>query len=262
MAALDEGLAKVPDNPWLLLRKAVLLITQQQPEEARKCVAKVLDQQPDHLGAAVLQTRLVLATEGPVAAASQFQHALSHAGAESRSTAGEDRRDPGRRAGQAACTSPRPCGTWSWRSALDDSEQSILPLGLSLGEGKPDDLSLAQGALPPERAARRRLTGPKREQFESALAWAREGLWESAASAFELLTADPAAGLAAERNLGLCRLWLGDEEAAGSGPSALARPGASDDPDAADLAVLCQMIDQSPDSGAVEHVRLSWPPGS
>ena len=36
IAALDEGLAKVPDNPWVLLRKALLLITQQQPEEAKQ----------------------------------------------------------------------------------------------------------------------------------------------------------------------------------------------------------------------------------
>src|SRR5271165_778244 len=85
LAALDEGLAKVPDNPWVLLRKAILMINQQQPSEAKQCVARVLEHQPNHLGASVLQTRLVLATEGPVAAASQFQHALLHTAAESRS---------------------------------------------------------------------------------------------------------------------------------------------------------------------------------
>ena len=47
-----------------------------------------------------------------------------------------------------------------------------------------------------------------------AAAGPREGLWDSAAAAFELLSADRVAGHAADYNLGLCRLWLGDHEAA------------------------------------------------
>src|SRR5262249_26026310 len=58
------------------------------------------------------------------------------------------------------------------------------------------------------------LSGPKRVRFEEVRDWARQGLWQSAAASFELLTANSTAGLAAQRNLGLCRLWLGDVKAA------------------------------------------------
>ena len=76
ISVLNEGLAKVPDSPLLLIRKAVILVLQQKLKEARPLVESVLHHQPDHAGATVLLIRLILATEGPVAAASQFQHAL------------------------------------------------------------------------------------------------------------------------------------------------------------------------------------------
>ncbi len=78
LAVYDEGLAKVPRNPWLLLRKSVLLIEQEKLEEAKKCAAMVLQQLPDHRGASGLMCRLVLATDGPVAAAAVLQRTLLH----------------------------------------------------------------------------------------------------------------------------------------------------------------------------------------
>ena len=53
-----------------------------------------------------------------------------------------------------------------------------------------------------------------RESFERAMGWAEEGLWASAASAFELLSAGSSAGAAADHNRGLCCLWIADHEAA------------------------------------------------
>ncbi|HMF36172.1 MAG TPA: tetratricopeptide repeat protein, partial [Isosphaeraceae bacterium] len=79
LAACDEGLAKVPHNPWLLLRKSVLLIDLHRLDEAKGCLATVLQYQPDHLGAAVLLCRLVQATEGPIAAVAELQRVLLHA---------------------------------------------------------------------------------------------------------------------------------------------------------------------------------------
>src|SRR5208337_2156700 len=79
LAACDEGLAKVPHNPWLLLRKSVLLIDLHRLDEAKRCLATVLQYQPDHLGAAVLLCRLVQATEGPIAAVAELQRVLLHA---------------------------------------------------------------------------------------------------------------------------------------------------------------------------------------
>ncbi len=79
LAAYNEGLAKVPRNPWLLLQKSVLLIELQKLDEAKECVATVLQSQPDNLGAAMLLCRLVLGTEGPAPAVAELQRALLHA---------------------------------------------------------------------------------------------------------------------------------------------------------------------------------------
>ena len=100
LAAYDEGLAKVPRNPWLLLRKSVLLIELQKLDEAKRCVATVLQYQPDHLGASVLLCRLVLATEGPAAAVAELQRVALARQARSAKAALLDHRDRGERAGQ------------------------------------------------------------------------------------------------------------------------------------------------------------------
>ena len=64
--------------------------------------------------------------------------------------------------------------------------------------------------------------------------------------------------IAADRNVGLCRLWLGDHARAGA---ALRRwiDGAGPTTEAVDLAVVCQLIDESTDKEPIEQVRLSWP---
>ena len=83
-------------------------------------------------------------------------------------------------------------------------------------------------------------------------------LWDSAAAAFDLLSADPVAGLAADRNVGLCRLWLGDQ-ARPRRPCAAGSTAPAPTPEAVDLAVVCQLIDESTDKEPIEQVRLSWP---
>ena len=84
---------------------------------------------------------------------------------------------------------------------------------------------------------------PFRESFERALEWANEGLWSSAASAFELLAAGSGAGAIADRNRGLCCLWIADHEGA---VAALRRYIARIGPtlDAVDLEALCQRIER------------------
>jgi hypothetical protein len=255
IAALDEGLAKVPDNPWMLLRKSLLLIEQQQPAEARQCVANVLKHHPEHLGAAVLQVRLVLATEGPVAAAAQFQQALLHTRSESRSRLGKIAAIVGEELAKQHLV-PASLRHLELAAALDDSAESVVRSAYQTEKTSPaispwlkEPLELAG---PPEQ-----LSEEKRDQFKEALDGARQGLWQSAAASFELLSADPAARLAAERNLGLCRLWLGDEEGAST---SLRRwlDGTSPTTEAVDLAVICQMIDDTMGDEPIEYVRLTW----
>lgn len=255
-AALDEGLAKVPGSPMLSLRKAALLIGQRHFDQARECVEKFLGQQPDHVEAAVLGTRLVLIMEGPVAAASRFQRVLAHATPESRPKLARlalilgkelvfDQHFPAAMKHLELASSLDE----SLRSAVDSAYRSARSSSLAeIWSKQPYELCAASEAL----------SGPRRDEFESALGWARDGLWESAASAFELLTADPLAGLAAERNLGFCRLWLGDDQAAEASllrwlEKAPATTGA------ADIAALCLAIDEERDPEPIERVRLTWP---
>jgi hypothetical protein len=256
IAALDEGLAKVPDNPWMLLRKSLLLIAQQQTVEARQCVAAVLKHHPEHLGAAVLQVRLVLAAEGPVAAAAQFQQALLHSTAESRPRLVKIAVILGEELAKHHLI-PAALRHLELATTLDDSAESVVRSTYQSEKTSPaispwlkEPLELAG---PPDQ-----LSGEKLGQYKEALDWARQGLWQSAAASFELLSADPVCSLNAERNLGLCRLWLGDEEAACSSLRRWldrTRPTT----EAVDLAVVCQMIDASTDAEPIEHIRLTWP---
>ena len=94
------------------------------------------------------------------------------------------------------------------------------------------------------------------DRFEKAIAWAHEGLWNAAGSAFGALAAGGVAD--AERNHGLCRLWLADEkEARTSLRRYIARLGETEE--AVDLEGLCQDLDPETDESSVELVRLTWP---
>lgn len=256
IAAYDEGLAKVPCNPWLLLQKSVLLIELQRLEEAKTCVATVLQSQPDHLGAAVLLCRLVLSTEGPVAAVAELQRAFLHAKDEARNELFQITSIVALDLAKAGYF-PAARKHFELAIGLNGSEEPVLQPAFASFKSKPgvapwlkDNYALddVPGGL----------EGPLRAQFEQALGWARDGLWDSAAAAFELLSADRAAGPAADHNLGLCRLWLGDDEAA---TAALRRWIAREGPTtrAVDLEIVCQLIDESTDKEPIEHLQLTWP---
>ncbi len=74
---LGEGLAKFPDNPWLLTRKAMIELQLERPEPAKQSLRALLKKDPGHLGGTILMTRLVLETENPAAAVAQFQQGIS-----------------------------------------------------------------------------------------------------------------------------------------------------------------------------------------
>ena len=83
-AALDEGLAKFPDNPWLTIRKAILLARQQKTKEAAEILRRLVAKEPGHPGAQNFLIRATLENEGTAAAAAQLQAALSAVSAENR----------------------------------------------------------------------------------------------------------------------------------------------------------------------------------
>jgi len=256
LAAYDEGLAKVPRNPWLLLRKTVLLIELQKLEEAKKCAATVLQSQPDHPGAAVLLSRLVLATEGPIAAVAELQRALLHVRPDARNQLCKITAIVASELAKSGYFPPA-LKHFELAIALDGSVESALQSALASFKSTPAVAPWLKDSYALEDVPAG-LEGPSREQFEQALGWARAGLWDSAAAAFELLSTDRAAAHAADHNLGLCRLWLGDDEAAiaalrrwigGEGPTTRA----------VDLEIVCQLIDESTDKDPIEQVQLTWP---
>jgi tetratricopeptide (TPR) repeat protein len=254
--AYDEGLAKVPDNPWLLLRKSVLLIQQHKPEEARQCVAAVLRHRPGHLGAGVLLTRLILAIEGPVAAAAQLQRVLLHARPEVRNQLMKITAIVAGELGKANFV-PAALKHFELAIGLGGSSETAIELALRSLKANPAISPWLKESHALVDAAEG-LAGPQRQQFDQALGWAHDGLWDSAGAAFELLSADPAAGPAADHNLGLCRLWLGDDAAA---VAAFRRWITHEGPTtrAVDREVVCQLIDESTDPEPIEQVQLGWP---
>jgi hypothetical protein len=255
LSVLSEGLAKVPDNPLMLLRRAMVLLVQEKPDEAKAVVAAVLRKQPDHLGAGALLTRLLLTTDGPVAASAQLQRALNHITDESR---------PGL-ARLAAIVAlgmskaqlyPAAFKHFELALAMGPEEAGTIRSSLQTLQGNPAISPWLKTSYTLLEAPESMREEPQ-DRFDDALDWADDGLWAAAASAFELLSADPEGGAAADHNLGLCRLWLGDEEEA---VKALRRwiSRAGTGADLVDLAVLCQLLEESTDREPVEQVRLSW----
>jgi tetratricopeptide (TPR) repeat protein len=262
LSVLEEGLSRFPDNPWLLFRKTVLLTQLDRFEEARTCVARVLAQHPDHPSASPMMIRLLLAEERPLEAVSQLQHALLHASPGQRASLTETAVfvglglvHEGRFLGalkhlELSRKLEGPTPDESDESEHMPSAQQMILKDPAVSPWMKCTYELAQAPAGTDDSVR--------SQFEQALQWAHEGLWESAASAFDLLSADRVAGLPAERNTGLCRLWMGDDR---GGVAALRRwiKRAEPSPDVIDLAVVCVALDEGDDPEPVEQVRLSWP---
>ena len=210
LAALEEGLRKEPGNPWLLIRKAVYLLRRNQIEESKAPLRLILTKDPKHVNALTLLTRLVLESEGAVAGAAEFQRALSALGdahAPILSSLcqlvgvrlGEERRFPSGLKHLELAT--RLAGRED-----DEASARMLESNPIVSAWQKNRYALSP---PPEG-----LSDAVRMRFAEALQWASLGLWSSAAAAFDTLSAAPGAPPEADRNLGLCRLWLADHAAA------------------------------------------------
>lgn len=253
LQALDEGLRKAPDNAWLLSRKAVFLLEAGQPALARPVLERVTALQPTNPIFHVLLTRVMLEIDGPAAGVAQFQKALAACPPEGR----------GILAGAAQLV-----GIFLSQDGHVPAAIRHLHLAEELGA---DDLPMVGAALrmlesnpaisawlkhpyelepPPEG-----LDDAARKRFDQALEEADQALWAPAAANFEALGG---AGIgAADRNAGLCRLWLADEAASSLLRRWIARAGATEE--AVDLETLCQLVAPLGNDDVVERVQLIWP---
>jgi len=252
--ALDEGPRKEPGNPWLLTRKAVMQIRQGQPEPAKVTLRQVLQKNPKHFGALILLTRCVLETEGPVNGAGIFQQVLGVVEPDRQPTLASLARVVALLLTETRHF-PAAIKHFELVRRLGDPEQAAAP-ALRAIEGDPSispwlkdlrELAPAPGHLDAD-AARR---------FDEALNLASRGLWAPAAGAFDALASgDP--GGEADYNLGLCRLWLGDEAGA-VGPIRRRSRKLGNSTEAVDLEALAQLIEPIHPDDRVEHVQLIWP---
>ncbi|WP_165250253.1 SEC-C domain-containing protein [Paludisphaera soli] len=256
LSALNEGLAKLPDNPWLALRRAILLAVLDRTTESREAVDKLLESHPEHPGALSIKLRLLQASGEIRGAVDLFQDLLAKAV------------EQGKPAPAEMATA---LGATLYRAGFIPAALAHLDL---VGDDAPaqiramcDELRTTIGATgsispwlknpyalhpcPADAGA------DVRERFAEAVAWAGRGLLERAAAAFELLSSDERAGRVADVNQGLCRLRLADH----AGAVAAIRRGLASAPattDAVDLEALCQLIDPEVGDDPIEEVELTW----
>jgi tetratricopeptide (TPR) repeat protein len=258
LAALDEGLRKVPGNAWLSVRKALILVRRGKSAAARPLLETVIQAQPDHVGAQGLLARVLLEVEGPEAGVAQLQRALTDAPAERRPALATAAQLVGVVLSEmghvpAACQHLELALNLAGAEAGDETTSTILN-ALRMLESNPAVSPYLRnpGRLAP---APEGLDDDRRGRFAQALGWAGEGLWSAAAAAFDLLAADgvPAAG----RNAGLCRLWLLDDRAAAEALRGYART-LGESPDAVDAEALAQLVTPPADADLVDQVHLIW----
>jgi tetratricopeptide (TPR) repeat protein len=255
LETLDEGLRKEPDSPLLLIRKAAYLVHRKEHAPAVQALRALVRKQPAHLAAIALLARLELATDGPRAGIARIQQGLAALGPDQRKDLAE----------AVSMVGSYVVEVGFFAAALKHFELAaqLAPdfekteSALRMVESNPEVTAWVKNryalAEPPEG-----LPADRWGRFAEALGWARQGLWESAAAAFELLAADRAALPAADRNLGLCRLWLGDHApAAAALRRSIARAGATSE--AVDIEALCQQITPAGSDDMVEHVQWIWP---
>jgi hypothetical protein len=253
---LEEGLSKAPDSAWLLTRKALIHLHLRQLGAAQDALLALLQKQPKHLGASILMTRVALEAEGPLAGATRFQQALGAARTEDRKHLARLALFLGTSLRQVGCgAAALKHMELAQKLGGEDKEQETAAIralrsnpSISAWEKNPYQL------WPPPANVSEQF----RVSFERALAWASDGLWSAAGAAFELLAAGSFAGAIANRNRGLCCLWLADHAAAAAafrryvhrvGPTM----------DAVEIEALCQTIEVAAPDEQIELLHLSWP---
>ena len=253
--ALDEGLLKEPGNPWLLTRKAVIEVQAGQAEAAKAALREALVKNPTHFGALALLTRCVLETEGAVNGAGIFQQMLAALDKD---------------AGLASLASLARVVAYMLNEARH-FPAALKHLELSRMFGDPDGSSASairtietNPDLSPWlkdsyvlASTPSHWTGEGRDLFEQALEKAARGLWANAAGIFDRVSGGEPGG-EADYNLGLCRLWLGDEAGAIK-PLRRRVVLLGTTTEAVDLEILCQQIAPVHPDDRVEQVQLTWP---
>lgn len=254
LKAVDEALSRTPEVPWLLLQKASLLERRGQVREALAAVDAILKARPDHFGALVQHVQIVIALEGPSAGAAELQLAMTRSEPDQRPRLGGLFRLLGVVLARADAI-PAAIAHLEIAAGLESDEDPLARSalrslmtdpGVTAWLKNPYDLATVPDGL----------NDDLRDRFDAALEAADAALWGQAAAGFETLAADGV--IDAERNLGLCRLWMADDRGAVEALRRYVRAiGATSE--AVDLEALCQQVEPYPADQLVERVQLIWP---
>jgi tetratricopeptide (TPR) repeat protein len=262
LETVDAALRKDPKCALLSIRKAYYLASRDESEPAAETLRQLLRAQPGHPLAHAFLVRLVMGLEGPLAAVEHLQSALSQVSVRPSADLASVARELASLLGEA--------GLIPAALAHFELAEQLQPPGEQHRGPAPHSLEV-NPTVPPWYKHRYVLADPPvtlgdeaRRRFAQALGWAGQGLWSSAAAAFELLAADRTAAPAADLNAGLCRLWLGDHGAAVAALRRTIAPrAASPEPavraEAVDLEALCQLVAPPGPDDLVEMVQWIWP---
>ena len=251
LAALDEGLKKAPDNPWLAVRKAAILERRGQGRRGPPGPRAILETHPAHLAQHPADPALA-ETEGVTAAAAQFQKALAAVPAEGRGVLGGMAFVLGMLFERAEMAIPA-------RGYLDLSEtlapESDDPMRRQTLRMLEADASESPWTRNPYRPADADDSIPPhdRDRFAEALEWAHIGRWAAAAQVFEAIPASPAAW-----NAALCRLYLADDATASAELDRFIGL-AGETETAVDAAALRHLIADPAEEFLVDQIQLIWP---
>lgn len=255
LSVLDEGLRKSPDNPWLAIRKALILARRSEFEPAKDLLRRVVQKRPNHVGAQSFLVRLALLSEGAGAGAGQLQQALSAVPAENRDDLWIAAEVVGAAMLEAGHTPAAIAHLGLADMLAPEDAESAAGSSLRMIESNPSfspwlrnpyELSDVPGGLDESKCQR----------FREAIDWADQGLWAAAAARFDTLSAEGTPE--SDRNLGLCRLWLGDDAGAVEAIRRYTRwTGATSEN--VDLEALCQLIAPLSEDAKVELLQWIWP---
>jgi tetratricopeptide (TPR) repeat protein len=254
IAALDEGLRKAPDNPWLLIRKAMYEHESRKGHDPRPTLERIFAKKPGHIQAHGFNVLLHLQLDGLASAIKALQRALTAASPEDRPKLAWHIQIVGELLAQAEfypAAIEHLSLALDWYEGDDLSVSRMLEQVLRDRNGSPWARTIHELSPPPHGLPR-----AVHDRFEKAIAWSGEGLWQAASSAFSAIAASGVPE--AERNYGLCRLWLADEEEALAGLRRYAAR-VKESEAAVDVEGLCQDLEPERDDCAVELVQLAWP---
>jgi tetratricopeptide (TPR) repeat protein len=259
LRAVDDALTKEPSALWLLSQKEFLHDRKGEYAEARKAADQITKLKPDHEMGWLTKVRLAVLMEGVRAGIEELQRGLA---------ANDYSKGPklvkaitlvGKVLHENGDYVPALAHLALASEVSDDETDNEDALAAaqafqriqSDGNVSPWAKGAYLPSLPPDE-----LTPEHRGRFEAALLDVERGLWSRAAARFETLAADGVTQ--AEKNLGLCRLWLGENVA---GAAALRRYIArlGNSIEAVDLEALAQLDEPVGPEDLVERVRLSWP---